>query len=602
MATSDLHMQMTAFDYVRDKAGSGGSLATIATLIKIQREEAEKENRSCLLFDNGDTYQGNPVADVIAQSDTGDDHPVAKILAALNYGACGLGNHDFDHGLEYLETCLSQSGLPTVCSNLSTAHLPMVTKRHLLTRNVTAPDGQIYSVRIGIVSSMPEKTALWSRVHLQNRATVQPAVPALRREASALKSEGADIVIALAHMGIAAFDEGPETQNLIHEVAQIADVDVIIGGHTHLRFPGPDHKGIEGVDTEAGTIHGKPLVQPGAAGSDLGVMDLELSRHDNASPWRVAGCKVSLVPASRAVAADATVAQIAQPAHEKTRKHLSKRVAYIKQPMHSFFALAHPSTLPALLAEAKKSAIRAATAGTPLADLPLLAASSAPMTGGLDGPENYLYLDAGPVERSRVAGMNPYANNVWAVKTTGAQIVDWLERSAMIFNLLKPDAPDQNLIDPRVPGFHYDAIYGLSYTIDLRSPARFDTAGRLIRRGGRISDVLWQGAPLDLEQSFIVATTDHRANGGGLYTPFSDTDIVVQGKMPLQAAVLRYFESADCKIIRTAKPWRFHPHMDRQALLLTSPRAAEHLDDIAHLLPEICGETEDGFLRVRLHL
>lgn len=602
MATSDLHMQMTAFDYVRDMAGTAGGLARIATLISEQRAEASRENRLSLLFDNGDTYQGTPVADLIAREGPNARHPVAAILDALQYDACGLGNHDFDYGLEYLSACLSQARIPVVCSNLSTARLPMVRANRLLDREVMGTDGQLHALCIGVVSSLPDKTALWSRAHLENRATLTPPVPALRDAAAALKTDGADIVIALAHMGIAPFDEGPEAQNQIQEVALIEDVDVIIGGHTHLRFPGPEHEGLQGVDVISGTVNGKPVIQPGAAAADLGVIDLTVSRADATSAWRVSGHSMALLPASSGTTEDARASRIAQRSHDKTRSYLAKSVAQIARPMHSFFALADPSALPALLAEAKKRAIREATAGTEYAGLPLLAASSAPMTGGLDGPGNFLYLDAGPLQRRHIAGMNPYANNVWAVKTTGAQIIDWLERSAIIFNQLRRDAPDQDLVNPQVPGFHYDAIYGLTYSIDLRAPARFDVAGRSMGGKGRIREVTWQGKPLDPAQDFLVATTDHRANGGGLYKPFSSNDIVVQGKATLQEAVLRYFEDANCSVVRSAKPWQFQPNMDLQAVLLTAPRAAAHLDEIGHLAPRVCGLTEKGFLRLRLHL
>jgi 2',3'-cyclic-nucleotide 2'-phosphodiesterase/3'-nucleotidase len=40
--------------------------------------------------------------------------------------------------------------------------------------------------------------------------------------------------------------------------------------------------------------------------------------------------------------------------------------------------------------------------------------------------------------------------------------------------------------------------------------------------------------------------------------------------------------------------------MNRTAIYLTAPAAKEHLSDIAHLKPEPCGQTPEGFLKLRL--
>ena len=173
----------------------------------------------------------------------------------------------------------------------------------------------------------------------------------------------------------------------------------------------------------------------------------------------------------------------------------------------------------------------------------------------------------------------------------------------MIFNTLVEDDPDQMLINPVIPGFRYDAIFGLSYVIDPRELPRFDDAGRRFPdRKGRISSVTWQGQPLDPNMNFLVATTDHRAGGGGIYQPFEGDEIVVKGTAPLHAALLDYLKNPSCEEIRSARPWRLEPRMDRSAVLLSSPEAVRHLNEISDLSPQPCGLDKDGFLRIRLHL
>lgn len=596
-------MQMTAFDYVKDRATQGGSLAKLATLIKAARREAEENNATCLLFDNGDTFQGTPVADLLARQEIHGPHPIIAAMNALEYDAGGLGNHDFDYGVAHLNTLLRSHEMPVVCTNLLSPELDQVKQHLLLERPVTDQYGNTDTLRIGVLSSLPDKTALWNRHHLRNRAAFTPPLPALRSAAADLRAKGADLIVVLAHMGFAFFDEGPDAQNLVSEVARIEDLDIVIAGHTHLRFPGPDHAGLTGVDIVTGRVHGTPVVQPGPSGCDLGVIDLSLRRTNSKTVCNVSCAEISLRPASGTTAEDAEIVALAHKLHDETRAHLGQQVRQIPKDMHSFFALCRPGPVSALLAASKHRAISKAIAGTDHADLPLLSVASAPWTGGFDGPDNFLFLTQGKVERRHISGMNPYANHVWAVKTTGAQLTDWLERSALIFNTLAPDSPDQMLINPHIPGFRYDSIYGLSYKIDPSKPPRFDASGRVAPgQSGRVHDIRWNNAPLQDDQEFLVATTDHRASGGGYYKIFPHEEIVVHGQTQLQQAVMDYLSDPDCDAMRTVQPWSFTNGIDRSAILLTAPEAEEYLDDISDLKPEACGLSADGFLKVRITL
>lgn len=599
LATSDLHMQVTCFDYVKDREGRAGSLAKLAGLI----DQARRDTGLCLLFDNGDTFQGTPMADYLAKEALDDINPMAEVMNLLGYDALGLGNHDFDLGLEYLDRASAACAAPTVCSNLKADSLPHLKPSALLERQVIASDGETYELRIGILSVLPYQTAVWNRKNLGKDALVLQPLQSLRDGALHLRDQGADIIVALAHMGIARIDEGDEEQNQVVAVAAIKEIDVVIGGHTHTRFPGPDHVDVPDVDTKTGKVSGKPTVLPGHGGSDLGIIDLTVVCEDKTGRWRIATSETRLCKVDTLAAEAPRILQLTSAVHEATRSYLAKPVAQMALPMNTYFALASPSPVLALMAEAKRHAIRIAVTGTEHAHLPLLAAASTPSTGGFEGPDNFVAFRGGQVLRRDIAGLNPFANQVWAVRTTGAQLIDWLERSAVLYNTLQPGLSDQLLIDPQVPGFRFDAIYGLSYLIDPTRPARFERSGRIrSEEPGRITDVRWQGAPIDPQQEFLVATTDHRAGGGGAFKPIGDDLIVVQNSISLETALLEYLDSAESDTIRTLQPWKFAPDLGVSAVLSTTPEALNHLDEIASLTPEPCGETEDGFALIRLHL
>ena len=132
---------------------------------------------------------------------------------------------------------------------------------------------------------------------------------------------------------------------------------------------------------------------------------------------------------------------------------------------------------------------------------------------------------------------------------------------------------------------------------------QYDAAGREIAdREPRVSGMSWKGAPLDPDKEFLVATTDHRAGGGGLYRAFEHEEVVVQGQNPVRKALQEYLETGAHHEMPSKGPWRFAPDLGQSAILHTAPEAVNHLSEIAALRPEVKGIDEDGFLQLKLHL
>jgi len=121
LATSDVHMHLMPHDYFADEVRAGTGLEASAAHITALRREAQQNGASCLLFDNGDLLQGNPLADQIARMDWNntDIHPVAALMNALEYDALGVGNHDLDYGVTYL------ARFRLACSNVARCMLEL---------------------------------------------------------------------------------------------------------------------------------------------------------------------------------------------------------------------------------------------------------------------------------------------------------------------------------------------------------------------------------------------------------------------------------------------------------------------------------------------
>src|SRR5207253_2454365 len=77
-------------------------------------------------------------------------------------------------------------------------------------------------------------------------------------------------------------------------LADVPGIDVILTGHQHKVFPGPDFAGLPGVDAVRGTLKGVPTVMAGFWGSHLGIVDLTLEKR--AEGWKVADFRTEARP------------------------------------------------------------------------------------------------------------------------------------------------------------------------------------------------------------------------------------------------------------------------------------------------------------------
>jgi 2',3'-cyclic-nucleotide 2'-phosphodiesterase / 3'-nucleotidase len=117
LETTDIHVNLVNYDYYQDSLTDKYGLAKTATLIKQAREESKNN----LLFDNGDLIQGNPLGDYMAKVnplEDGETHPVYKAMNLLNYDVGNIGNHEFNYGLDFLNTSLKGSNFPYVNANV----------------------------------------------------------------------------------------------------------------------------------------------------------------------------------------------------------------------------------------------------------------------------------------------------------------------------------------------------------------------------------------------------------------------------------------------------------------------------------------------------
>ncbi|PPQ38686.1 2',3'-cyclic-nucleotide 2'-phosphodiesterase / 3'-nucleotidase [Rhodoblastus acidophilus] len=606
LSTTDLHMFVMDWDYYHARIDPKVGLVKIAALVA----QARRENPNCLLFDNGDLLQGDPLADWCAapgRLPEGALHPMFEVMNGLRYDAATLGNHEFNYGLAFLERALNGPKFPYVSTNiLRTGGAPFLPPTAVLERTLVDASGAPRQLKIGVIGFAPPQIMSWDKSRVEGRIEVGDAVEAARRHLPGLR-ESCDVVVALLHGGIDFSAHDPGQENPALALCQLPGLDALVLGHQHKLFPGPAFAGHAEVDALAGKIGGVPAVMPGFWGSHLGVIDLDLVRdHDR---WRVAGSQVEARPISRRdgesvaalVEADpATVAAIA-PAHRATVAWMDQPVGHFAMPVDSYFCWAGYDPATALVNEAQLDYGRRWLAGTPYADLPLLSAM-APNKSGYT-PDSYVDIAAGPVALRDAADLYVYANTVVALKVTGAQIRDWLEYAARAFLTLTLDAAGpQELVDRRIPGYNFDAIAGLTYRIDPTRPPAFERDGERVAGGGRIFDLRYQGEVVPPERAFMVITNSYRADSGK--TPGANAAaLALRAPDANRDAVIDYIRARKNKNIGAPAPapWRFVDLPKKIAAAFdTGVGAREKIGEVPGL--RLIREAEAGYLRVGFDL
>ena len=584
IGTSDLHAYIYPYDYYRDRPDETVGLAKTAALISAARAEATNS----LLLDNGDFIQGAPLGDYAAQwlqTDKSAIHPVIAAMNELGYAVGTLGNHEFNYGLDLLETALRGAAFPVVSCNVSRPDGSLYFEPWvILDRALRDEAGVSRPLRLGVIGFVTPQIIQWDQSHLAGRATTIGIVEAARIHVPELRRQGADIVIALCHSGISRRTPSPGDENAALALSGVEGIDAILLGHQHLVLPGSDFRGIAGVDTDNGALHGVPAFMPGFWGSHLGIIDLLLVEVE--SGWRIGRASVAVRPiylrdgetVTPTVDADIRLLEIARPAHEATLTYVRAPVGEIASPINSYFALIADDPSVQIVNAAQAWYVRRLAQSVPaLAGLPILSAAAPFKCGGRGGPDYYTDVAAGPIAIKDVANLYVFPNSLRVVKISGAVLREWLERSASLFLRIDPNSRDrQALLDGTFSAYNFDVIAGVTYAIDVTQPARYDSEGELVAaEAHRIVDLRFQDEPVDPSRDFLVVTNSYRAGGGGNFPGCDGSTVVFEAPDANRDALVRYIVESRQVEAKSDGHWRFAPWpADAIVTFLTSPAAA----------------------------
>lgn len=250
--TNDFHSQIEPLSKEETYNADRGGAKRIKALVDSVRT-AEK---TVFLADAGDFVQGTYYFSLL------NGVVEMKIMDEIGYDVRTLGNHEFDKKMACLQDMLTWSSVPAVASNYDFTRTSLVNK---VEQSMIIEKNGVKVGFIGLNVKLDNLVAPSARegVDWQNAINVADDL------AKELRDRGADIVIALSHLG---YEKNSSEVYYDRGIAMnTRHIDMIIGGHSHTFLNYADW--VKNQDNES-----VPVVQTGSKGICLGYAKIKIDK------------------------------------------------------------------------------------------------------------------------------------------------------------------------------------------------------------------------------------------------------------------------------------------------------------------------------------
>jgi 2',3'-cyclic-nucleotide 2'-phosphodiesterase/3'-nucleotidase len=234
---------------INDYHGSiapAGSNVGAAKLVGAMKTEKAKNPEGTIIVVAGDSYQGSAMSNLLY------GEPVSAVFKEMGVELSAVGNHEFDWGIDRITKWEEDGGFTFVCTNIYDIRTnePVDWAEPFV---IIEKEG----VKVGFIGLATPRTAYTTlKANVENYEFRDP-VEVITEWVPTVKDAGADIIIALTHLGSFQDKEG----NITGEAADLCEVDGVNGvvsAHTHQRV--------------SGLVNGKPVVQAYKNGRSIGKM------------------------------------------------------------------------------------------------------------------------------------------------------------------------------------------------------------------------------------------------------------------------------------------------------------------------------------------
>lgn len=245
---------LTINDYHGSLAPAGSNVGA-AKLVDAIKTEKAKNPEGTIIVSAGDNYQGSAMSNML------QGEPVSEVFKEMGLELSAVGNHEFDWGIDKITKWAEEGELTFVVTNIYDIRTnepvdwaePFVIIEKM-------------GIKVGFIGlATPETAYKTLKANVVNYEFRDP-MEVITEWVPKVKDAGADIIIALTHLGSFQDKEG----NITGEAAALCEVDGVdgvISAHTHQRV--------------SGLVSGKPLVQAYKNGRTVGKIVFTFDENNN---------------------------------------------------------------------------------------------------------------------------------------------------------------------------------------------------------------------------------------------------------------------------------------------------------------------------------
>ena len=467
-----------------------------AGVAALRKQQLLDEDCYVVLVDAGDAVQGDAIGTLSKGS------YLIDIMNEVGYDVATPGNHEFDYGMDRYFELVDMADFPYVSANfIDLATGDAVLKPYtILTYNGVNVAFVGVSTPTTITTSTPAyfQDADGNFIYGFGQADGADAFFAIVQDAvDAAIADGADYVVALAHLGIDASTSPYTSSEMIEKTSGI---DVVIDGHSHSTIE------CERVKNKTGER--VLLTQTGSKFSSVGL--LYITKDGSVSTGLISDYT------EKDATTEAYIAQI----QAQFEELLNEVVATTDVDL----VIYEPGTDPAVRIVRNSE--------TNLGDL---CADAYRYISGADiafvnGGGVRTNIDAGDITYGGIIKVHPFGNELCMVEATGQEILDALEMGSRV-------TPEEN------GGFLQ--VSGLTYEIHTYVPSSvtLDENGLFVSVDGeyRVKNVMVGDEALDLTKTYTLACHDYLLkNAGDGYTMFQDNSFLLESFMIDNQVLINY--------------------------------------------------------------
>ncbi len=480
------------------------------------KAELIANGNTVITVDAGDAIQGEVIG-TLTQGEA-----IVDIMNAVGYDYAVPGNHEYDYGMEtFLDLAENKAEYEYISSNfyymssLSSVFEPYAIKDvngvQIAFVGITTPESVSKSTPEhfkdeggNFIYGFPTYDMLEGALYENVQESVDSAI-----------AEGADIVVAVGHMGILETTDGWKSTDVI---ANTNGIDYFIDAHSHETIESAEYKNKDNEDVF--------LSSTGTKFANFGQLTISA---DGSSEFELINPD------------DIDVETFSSSAQAEYAKVKDKIDGYNDEISYLYEVIGESYTNLVAYEDDGTWAVRKreTNAGDFVTDAyrAVTGADIALCNGGGIRTE----IAVGDVTRKMLMDMNPFNNDMCVVEITGQQLIDVLEHGARA-------CPES------LGGFFQ--VSGVTFEIhtDRESPVITDIYGNFMSvdetMERRVENVLVGGEPVDLEKKYTVAGTVYvLASGGDGLTMLEGARIVQQEGLSCDSEMLiEYLEILGGKI------------------------------------------------------